>query len=136
MKLSTYLYFAGNCKEALEFYEKVAGAKVVFSMPFGGSPAEDMMPPGWEEKILHATVELGGQSIMASDALPSHSEKMGGFSICLETDEVEEAKRLFGALTEDGQVSMPIAPTFWSPMFGMGKDRFGTPWIVSAAGEP
>ena len=136
MKLSTYLYFAGNCKEALEFYEKVAGGKVLFSMPFGGSPAEGMMPPGWEDKILHASMELGGQVVMASDAPPSQTEKMGGFSICLETESVDEAQRIFEALTEGGAVTMPIAPTFWSPMFGMGRDRFGTPWIVSAAGQP
>lgn len=135
MKLSTYLYFSGNCKEALTFYEKVAGGRLLFSMPFGGSPAEGMMPPGWEDKILHASMELGGQVMMASDAPQGHSEKMGGFSVSLETDSVDEAKRVFEALTEGGQVTMPLAPTFWSPMFGMGKDRFGTPWMVSAAAE-
>lgn len=75
MKLSTYLYFAGNCEEALAFYEKVAGGKLLFSMPFGGSPAEGMMPPGWEDKILHASTELGGQVIMASDAPQSQAER-------------------------------------------------------------
>ena len=133
MKLSTYLYFGGNCKEALEFYEKVAGGKLLFMMPFGGSPAEGTMPPGWEEKILHASMELGGQVIMASDTPPHHSEKMGGFSVSLETESVADTKRIFEALTEGGRVSMPLAPTFWSPMFGMGKDRFGTPWMVSTA---
>ncbi len=135
MKLSTYLYFAGNCKEALDFYQKVAGAKLLFSMPFGGSPAEGMMPPGWEDKVLHASMEIGGQVVMASDAPPNHSEKMGGFSVSLETESVDEAKRLFEALTEGGEVSMALQPTFWSPMFGMGKDRFGTPWMVSAAAQ-
>ena len=136
MKLSTYLYFSGNCKEALEFYEKVAGGKLLFSMPFGGSPAEGMMPPGWKDKILHASMELGGQVIMASDSPQHQHEKMGGFSVSLEAETVDEAKQVFAALTEGGAVTMAIAPTFWSPMFGMGKDRFGTPWMVSAAGEP
>ena len=133
MKLSTYLYFPGNCREALEFDEKVAGAKLLFSMPFGGSPAEGMMEPGWENKILHSSMEIGGQVVMASDAPPSHFQKATGFSLSLETETVEGATRLFEALTEGGQVSMPMSPTFWSPMFGMGKDRFGTPWMVSAA---
>ena len=135
MTLSTYLYFAGNCKEALAFYEQVTGGKVIFSMPYGGSPAEGMMPPGWEDKILHATMELGGHVMMASDAPPNHSEKMGGFSVSLATESVDEARRVFEALTEGGQVTMPLAPTFWSPMFGMGKDRFGTPWMVGAAAQ-
>ncbi len=136
MKLSTYLYFAGNCKEALAFYEKTLGAKLTFSMPFGGSAAEGMMPPGWEDKILHASMELGGQIVMASDAPPNHSKPVGGFAVCVETETVEDARQRFEALAAGGQVTMPIAPTFWSPMFGMCEDRFGTPWIVTAAGEP
>ena len=136
MTLSTYLYFAGNCKEALAFYEEAIGGKVLFSMPFGGSPAEGMMPPGWEDKILHATVRIGDQTVMASDVPPDHHNAMVGFAMSLEVERVDEAQRVFQTLTAGGQVSMAMAPTFWSPMFGMGKDRFGTPWIVSAAGDP
>lgn len=136
MKLSTYLYFAGNCKEALAFYEKALGGKVMFLMPFAGSPAEGMSPEGWGDKILHAAMELGGQVLMASDAPPNHYDRMGGFAVSLEAESVEDAKEKFAALLEGGEVQMPMAPTFWSPMFGMCKDRFGTPWMVSAPGEP
>ena len=136
MTLNTYLYFAGNCKEALTFYEETIDGKVLFSMPFGGSPAEGMMPPGWEEKILHATIRIGNQTVLASDTPPGHSATRERFALSLEVESVAEAERVFAALTEGGQVTMAMVPTFWSPMFGMGKDRFGTPWIVGAAGEP
>ncbi len=136
MKLGTYLYFPGTCREAFSFYEQATGGKIVFTMTYDEAPPDEARDPAWGDKIMHAAMQLGGQVLMASDAPPQHYQTMSGFSVSLEAESVDDAKRIFAALAEGGQVRMPIAPTFWSPMFGMCKDRFGTPWMVSAPGEP
>jgi predicted 3-demethylubiquinone-9 3-methyltransferase (glyoxalase superfamily) len=37
---------------------------------------------------------------------------------------------VFGDLSENGQVQMPLTKTFFSPKFGMVADKFGVSWMV------
>ena len=132
MESTIYLYFNGNCKQAFEFYQRILGGKIDAMMPHTGTPAEAHVPPEWRDKILHARLVLdGGGSIMASDAPPGRYEKPQGFSVSISVKAPAEADRIFGALSENGQVHMPIQETFWAVRFGMLVDRFGVPWMVS-----
>ncbi len=74
MKLSTYLMFEGNCREAFTHYEKVLGGKIQAMMDHKGTPAEEHVPAEWRDKILHACLEIEGQLLMASDAPPNNSD--------------------------------------------------------------
>jgi PhnB protein len=131
MHLNNYLYFNGDCEAAFKFYEKCLGGKINTMMPHTGSPAEKSVPAEWGLKILHAHMTVGKSVLMASDAPPNHYAKPQGFSINIAVDEVDEAERVFKAMSEGGSVTMPIAETFWALRFGMFTDKFGIPWMVN-----
>jgi PhnB protein len=136
-KLNAYLNFNGDCAEALKFYEKVLGAKVEFSSTFGATPMADSVPSEDRNRVMHATLVIDGQTLMASDVLSAMPPaKMSGFALSLNFDTAEEAGRVFAALSEGGQVTMPIEKTFWAEAFGMLVDRFGVPWMVNCQTQP
>lgn len=131
MPISPYLYFAGNCTEALAFYESVLAAKVDFRMKFNETPEPPPVPAGWDEKICHASFTILGTSLMGSDAPPGLYNKPIGFRVALNMDAPATAKTWFEALAEGGTVDMPLQNTFWASAFGMVTDRFGIPWMVN-----
>jgi len=133
MQIQPYLFFEGRCEEALAFYGKAIGAKVVDLMRFKDSPEPpppDMCPPGSVDKVMHASFTIGDSTVMASDGRASGQSNFKGFALSLPAADEAEARRLFDALGEGGQVVMPMGKTFWSPAFGMAEDRFGVLWMV------
>ena len=128
-----YLSFNGNCAEAMRFYETTLGGKVEMMMKFSDAPAEPGQPEMKGDGILHASMTLDGNRIMASDTPPGMSyEPMKGITVSLAYSTVEEGRRIFEALSQGGKVTMPYQKTFWADGFGMVTDRFGTPWMVNA----
>jgi PhnB protein len=89
-----------------------------------------MVPPGWDNKIMHSCLRIGDANVMASDGC-STEVKFQGFSLSLTAANEADARRKFAALAEGGQVQMPLGKTFWSPCFGMVTDRFGIGWMVT-----
>jgi PhnB protein len=131
LQLDNYLFFDGNCADAMRFYERTLGGKLQL-MTHGDSPMAAQTPPGSANRIMHARLELDGRFLMASDSMVGQPyEGMKGFSLSLIYPTVAEAQRIFAALADGGQVTMPIAKTFWAEAFGMLVDRFGTPWMVN-----
>ena len=134
--VQVYLFFNGRCEEAIEFYRKTLGAQVDFTMRFKESPEPPqpgMVPPGFENKIMHCSFRIGETTVMASDGCEAGEVKFDGFSLSLTVPNKAEADRVFAALTEGGQVRMPLTKTFWSPYFGMVADRFGIGWMINVA---
>ena len=128
-----YLFFGGRCEEALEFYRTTLGAQVDFLMRYKESPEPlpaGMLPPGFENKVMHTTFRIGGNTLMASDGC-EEGQSFKGFSLSLAVPTQAEADRAFAALSDGGKVKMPLTKTFWSPRFGMLTDRFGLGWMVS-----
>ena len=127
-----YLFFNGNCTDALRYYERVFGAKVDMVMTYGQSPDPQHCPPGSENRVMHAHMVLQDRTLMASDT-PKGQETpgMNGFSLSMNYPTVEEARRVFDALADGGKVMMPLGKTFWSETFGMLTDKFGVTWMVS-----
>jgi PhnB protein len=132
MKIEPYLFFDGRCEEAIEFYKKTIGAEVTMLMRFKDNPdvANCPIPPGSENKIMHANLRVGDSQVMASDGECKGKAKFDGFALSLNAANPAEAERLFKTLGEGGQVVMPMAKTFFSPAFGMVQDRFGVTWMV------
>ena len=130
MQISPYLNFAGNCGEAFRFYHQVLGGKLDV-MTFGDSPMAGDVPPDWQDRVIHCALMIDGQLLMASDSPPEQFEPASGTWVTLGVQSTDEAERIWAALSEGGQVVMPLEKTFWSPAFGMVKDRFGTPWMIS-----
>ncbi len=133
-----YLFFNGNCEQAVEFYRNALGAHVEFSIRYKESPEPPppgMVPPGFENKIMHTSFRIGETTVMASDGCSADKPQFEGFSLSLSVPNEKEADRAFAALSKGGQVKMPLTKTFWSPRFGMVQDRFGVGWMVSVPGE-
>ncbi len=130
MKIEPYLFFEGCCEEALEFYRKALGAEITMTMRYKDSPQKGRIPPGAEDKVMHAHLRIGDAAIMASDGLNSGKPSFEGFSLVLSPAGEAEARRMFEALAEGGEVQMPLAKTFYSPLFGMVTDRFGMHWMI------
>ena len=147
MQFVPYLNFDGNCAEAMAFYAKLFGGQIVFQSTFGEMPPGEGMPPVPESarnRLMHAHLQIGAQSLMASDTMPAVPgmgletcgggyQKPQGMWISIGVETVAEGQRVFDGLAEGGQVTMPFTQTFWSPGFGMVTDRFGTPWMVNVA---
>jgi len=131
MKLTPYLNFNGDCKAAFEFYEKALGGKITFMMTHEDVPASENIGPEWKDRIMHARLEIGDQHLMGSDSPPEYFEKQQGIYVSIHVDTVDEAETVFAALSEGGEVRMPIGETFWALRFGMVIDRFGTPWMIN-----
>jgi PhnB protein len=134
MQVQSYLFFDGRCEEAIEFYRKALGAKVEMFMRFKEAPdppPPGMVPPGFENKVMHSSLRIGDTVVMASDGCTAREANFKGFSLSLAVDKAADADRLFAALADGGQVQMPLDKTFWSPRFGMLTDRFGVGWMIN-----
>ena len=136
MQIQPHLCFEGRCEEALEFYRQALGAEVTFLVRFKEMPGPHppgAIPPGAEDKVMHASFRVGDSTVLASDGRCGGKPTFQGFSLSLTAADDAEADRLFAALTEGGQVQMGLSKTFFSPRFGMVADRFGVSWMVYVA---
>jgi len=134
MQIQPYLFFDGRCEEAVAFYREALGAEVTMLMRYRDLPeqAPGSVPPGGEDKVMHAALQIGGATLLVSDGLCRGQPSFQGFAVSLWVPDAATAERRFGALGEGGQVQMKLAPTFFSPAFGMVADRFGVSWMVVA----
>lgn len=135
--IQPYLMFGGRCEEALEFYRNALGAQVDMLMRFSESPdptPPGMLPPGFENKVMHASFRIGDNVLMASDGCEVGAQ-FKGFSLSIAVATEAEADHFFNALSDGSQVQMPLTKTFWSPRFGMLTDRFGIAWMINVVGD-
>ena len=133
MPVTPYLFFDGRCEEAIEFYKKALGAEVDMMMRFSESPEKpppDKVAPGSENKIMHSCFRVGGAPVMASDGCAQGKPKFEGFSLSLNAKNEADADRMFAALSDGGEVRMPLGQTFFARRFGMVADRFGVGWMI------
>ena len=134
MKVQAYVTFGGRCEEALEFYKKTIGAEVTGLMRWKDSPDATMKPPsGFENKILNAAFRVGETELMADDGMGEKPAEFKGMTLAIQVADDAEAKRVFTALGEGGNVAMPLMKTFWTSSFGMLTDKFSVPWMVNVA---
>lgn len=135
MTIQPYLFFDGKCEEALEFYKKALDAKVEMMMRFKENPEPPQdgcagPPHASGDKIMHASFKVGDATVMASDGMCSGKPNFSGISLSFTVKTEAEADKRFAALSEGGQVQMPLGKTFFSPKFGMVADRFGVSWMI------
>jgi PhnB protein len=130
--VTTYIHFDGNCREAMQFYQKCLGAELqLMALPDDtGKPSTDPAA-----KIMHSQLSRNGQPLfMASDGGPGGTHKAGNnFSVSVECESIAEIERLFAAVGENGKVTMPLGDVPWGARFGMLTDRFGVQWMFNCA---
>jgi PhnB protein len=132
MAFHPYLFFGGNCREAFTRYQEIFGGELVL-LPLKDMPSDEPVPADQADLIMHAALMSEGSLLMGSDDPTTDSfGPVQGMQVNYAVADVAEAKRVFEALAEGGEVTVPPAEVFWSPLFGMCVDRFGTPWMVNA----
>ncbi|WP_341839901.1 VOC family protein [Chitinophaga caseinilytica] len=140
--MNPYLNFNGNCAEAFEYYKSVLGGE--FTGPGmmrmkDAPPSPDMpMDPKDADLVMHVALPVGNNVLMGSDCPPAYGPVNQGNAsfVSLSTADEAESKRIFDGLSAGGKVSMPLGPTFWSPLFGMCTDKFGIQWMVGMEHKP
>lgn len=132
--INTYLNFPGNTEEAFNFYKSVFGGEFSTIMRFKDMPGANNIPAAEANKIMHISLPLGkGYVLMGSDSLEDYGKKliMGNNSyICISPESEEEINKLFKALSDGGEVEMPLEKTFWGSYFASFKDKFGVYWML------
>ena len=130
MQVQPYLFYNGRSEEAIAFYQQALGAKLGMLMRFKDSPEPPQMQVADTNKVMHASMTIGDTMVLLSDGGCQGESNFQGFALSLTPADSAEAERLFGALSEGGEVRMPLMKTFFSPSFGMVSDRFGVMWMV------
>ena len=130
MIVEPYLSFEGRCEEAIEFYKKAIGAQVLMLMRFKDAPPSAGCGTENAEKVMHSALKIGETTVYASDGRCNAPAKFSGIALSLGMKDDASAAKAFKALAEGGQVTMPLAPTFFASSFGMVMDKFGVAWMV------
>lgn len=128
IKLDVYINYKGNCREAFKFYEKHLGGKITMISTFSDMWDKNDIPPDWDDKILHARIEIGNGVLMGADI--QHAEPMRSAYITLSTPEAGEVERIYGLLSDGGQIFIKMQKTFFASRFAMLRDKFGTSWML------
>jgi PhnB protein len=133
--LVPYLSFNGNTEEVFNFYKSALGGDFVSLQRFGDTPHGEQMPAADKNKIMHITLEApGGFKLMGNDYMDFSGQPFvagNNFSLSLHPESIEQADKLFNALSAGGTITMPISMVFWGSYFGMFVDRFGVQWMVN-----
>ena len=138
IRLNPYLIFDGNAKEAVGFYEKALGGKVMGIMTYGDLPEDPdhPMPEKMKARVMHAHLKVGDADLMFSDTYPGEPYQRGNaVQIAIHPRDPENAKAIFNALAEGGQVLLPLQETDWSPLYGIVTDRYGVTFQVNVPAE-
>ena len=128
MKLNTYVNFAGKCTEAFRFYEQHLGGRVGMMMTHGQGPDRSHVKPEWKDAVLHGRISIGDTELMGADIPNAQPMRSAYLSLSVQSD--AEAERIFSALSEGGEVFMPIQEAFFATRFAQLRDRFGINWMI------
>lgn len=128
LQLNPFIMMNGNAQEAIEFYERSLNAQVLFKQTLGQGPADPDHPLSGEEKklVAHSVLRIGESEIFVSDQIPGAPLERGNqVTICISTDDPQQARQLYDALRVGGQDILPLEATYFSPAYGMVTDKYG-----------
>jgi|SRR5665213_2163753 len=128
MKLYTHLNFGGNCEEAFLFYEKHLGGKITAMLKQDQLPSHNK--PGMEKAVIHARMDVAGVELIANDVPSSYFQPIRSSYLYLSLDSTESADSTWNILADGGQITIPIAETFFATRFGQLRDKFGVLWSI------
>jgi PhnB protein len=136
MEPTIYLFFKGNCLEAMTHYAKVLGGEIHGVFHNADAPDPESRMPGDGDMIMNMVMRLGAATVMASDNSADMYDKPQGFRLSIAPASRAEFDRIFDALAKDASaVEMAPGETFWAERFAMFTDRYGTPWMLNYEGN-
>jgi PhnB protein len=127
--INPYLFFAGNCREAMEFYKEIFGGELTVQTYAEVGMNDGPMPA---DKLMHADLSGGDIKLMGSDTAAA-SVKAAKVSLSLGGDDEAKLRDIFEKLSEDVTVQYPLKKEFWGDIFGSLTDKFGIEWMVNIA---
>jgi PhnB protein len=133
-KINTYLNFDGKAEEAFTFYKSVFGGEFAMVSRMTDAPGTENLPDDEKKRIMHISLPIGDEMLMASDIIPSmgHKLQFGNYAyISVFTESRQEADRIFNGLSPGGEIEMPMEDAFWGDYFGSFKDKFGVNWMIN-----
>ncbi len=134
MNLSPHIDYNGQCAQAFRLYEQCLGGRITTLVTYGASPLASTYPE-LADKVVHASLQVGEQRLTGVDLAPAQYKKPTGFTIQLNLDDVDQARRIYATLSPEGTIKMPLQKTFWAELFAVFTDRFGTPWEINCSGK-
>ncbi|MBI1392291.1 MAG: VOC family protein [Alphaproteobacteria bacterium] len=135
MQPTIYLFFKGECLEAMTHYAKTLGGEVHDVFRNGDAPNPEDRMPGGDDLVMNMSMTLGAATVMASDAPDAMYETPQGFRVQIEAASLADFDRIHAALSAGARaVAMPPGETFWAERFAMFTDRYGTPWMLNYTG--
>lgn len=135
MEPTIYLFFKGDCAEAMTHYAETLGGRVTATFRNADAPDAESRMPGGDDVIMHMAISLGSATVMASDSSDDMYTEPQGFRVSIAPSSLDEFERIFAALAKDAaSIMMPPGETFFAERFAMFTDRFGTPWMLNYAG--
>lgn len=133
-KLNPYLNFNGKTEEAFNFYKSVFGGEFSYFQRFKDAPEAGKVSGEDGDKIMHVSLPIGENTLMATDALESFGQKVepgSNIYISVHPDSEAEARKIFDGLSKGGKVEMEMQDTFWGALFGSLSDKYGVNWMVN-----
>lgn len=131
MELTPYIMFDGTCEEALNFYANALDGKVVNLMRMGDMPGDNPMSDADKKRVMHSNFEAGSVKFMASDSMGQNVGKGGQVHLSLHFEDGDKQEKVFNALAQGGNITMPLQNTFWGATFGMLQDKYGINWMFN-----
>jgi PhnB protein len=128
MKMNTYVNFAGTCAEAFRFYAQHLGGTIRMLMTHGEAPDQSRVDPALRNAVLHARISIGDTELMGADIPTAQPMRSAYLSLLVDSD--AEAERIFSALSDGGEVFIPMQETFFASRFAQARDRFGVNWMI------
>jgi PhnB protein len=136
MEPTIYLFFKGNCLEAMTHYAEVLGGEIKGVFRNADAPDPESRMPGADDLVMNMSMPLGSATVMASDNSDEMYDKPQGFKVSIAPTSLEEFDRIYEALAKDAQsVAMAPGETFWADRFAMFTDKYGTPWMLNHRGS-
>ena len=130
MKLYTHLNFGGNCEAAFRYYEQHLDGRITMLLRVRDLPPEVKPPPGSRDAVIHARLSVAGVELIGNDVPPNYFKSIRSSYVYLALDSAESAEQVWAALADGGEVTSPIAETFFATRYGQLRDRFGTLWTI------
>lgn len=132
VNLNAYLFFDGNCREAMKFYQSIFGGQLEM-LTF--EEINNSCPEAMKDKIMHANLMGGEAEFFGSDGMDSDKLGTGKIRLTLHGTDEEKLRSMFGKLSEGGKINMPIEKQVWGDLYGDLTDKYDVTWMVNIGAE-
>ncbi len=133
--INTWINFNGNAEEAFTFYKSVFGGEFTKVVSFKDVASDEFSIPEKEEnKIMYIALPIGTNNMLIANDVPEIlgkvSERENRSKILVNTENKDEADRIFTGLSAGGEVEGEMGDSPWGTYTGMFRDKYGIEWII------